>query len=96
MPLLCILSELFLKNPRINHDNRGAFIFPYFLSPCQGEGNDPGLTQNLRHCERSEAIQTCRHGNDWIATPPPEARNDDVRKPYDLSCPTIALPFHKK
>jgi hypothetical protein len=87
---------LFLKNRKKSHEKGGSLVFPYFPSPQRGEGNDPGLTQNLRHCERSEAIQTCRHGNDWIATPPPEARNDDVPKPYDLSCPTIALPFHKK
>jgi hypothetical protein len=43
----------------------------------------PRLTQNLCHCERSEAIQKCRQWKDWIATPPAEARNDDVRKSYD-------------
>ena len=42
-----------------------------------------GLTQNLCHCERSEAIQTCPHGKEWIATPPAEARNDDMPKSLD-------------
>jgi hypothetical protein len=40
------------------------------------------LTQSLCHCERSEAIQKCRHWKDWIATPPSEARNC-VRKFYN-------------
>jgi hypothetical protein len=44
--------------------------------------NFKGVAHTLCHCERSEAIQKCRHGKDWIATPPPEARNDDVRKSY--------------
>lgn len=55
-----------------------------------------GLTHNTRYCERSESIQNYPQRKDWIATPPPEARNDDVCKLYELSCPTIALPFHKK
>jgi hypothetical protein len=44
--------------------------------------NFKGVAHTLCHCERSEAIQKCRHGKDWIATPPAEARNDDVRKSY--------------
>ena len=42
--------------------------------------HNPELTQNLCHCERSEAIQKCPQRKDWIATPPAEARNDDGRK----------------
>jgi hypothetical protein len=39
-----------------------------------------GLTPNIRHCERSEAIQKCHDRENWIAAPPPEARNDGMRK----------------
>jgi hypothetical protein len=46
-----------------------------------------GMTNNFifqlfkysaRHCERSEAIQKCRQRKGWIATPPAEARNDEI------------------
>jgi hypothetical protein len=51
----------------------------FFLEPAD-DPVDLGLTQNLRHCERSEAIQKYRRRKDWIATPPTEARNDVLRK----------------
>jgi hypothetical protein len=38
-----------------------------------------GLMPNIRHCERSEAIQKCHDRENWIAAPPPEARNDGMR-----------------